>query len=519
MPLLLTFRGAIYWLRAFLKQPFEPERDYARGGKMFTQNLSSFDYFSIFLYLLALAFIALKLRAVKQNSAIDYFIAGRRLTLPMFVGTMVATWYGQLAGVSELSFNTGIFSWLVHALFWYGIYIFFAFFIAGKLHSQNYWTLPQYIERHYGKKAGYLAAWINFLKMVPILYILSLALLVRIFFKVDLAEACVIAGVLSVFYCVSGGYRAVVYSDCLQMILMYSAVILVPIYAYKLYGGLDFLQTELPKNHLKLTGGFSFSETLVWAIIPLTTLVNPTFFQRCHTAKSPEIAKKGVLICLIFWGIFDICTTLIGLYARAIIPSVDPKDAIVTLGLTLLPEGLKGLFLVGLMATVMSTIDSHCFVAGQIFAQDIYPKLAKKIPSEKKMICLSKWAMCAVVLMAIVINVYLSFSITFYRKLTGSLATVCLLIPLILALFSNKKRFAHVGYHAMLYGILGFLWFFTSNYLKQSALLTGTFLEFLLYPNQLLPFLFSEGIYLGLFMSLTAFTISFLRGQRLREAA
>ncbi|SCA58673.1 Uncharacterized protein AB751O23_AJ_00220 [Chlamydiales bacterium SCGC AB-751-O23] len=484
---------------------------------MLESKFSNLDYLSILLYFLALAMIALKFRFLKQSKAVEYFVASRKLTLPMFVGTMVATWYGQVAGISELSFNAGIFNWLTQALFWYGIYIFFAIFVAGKLQEQELWTLPQYIGRFYGKKAGFLAAWINFFKMIPIVYLLSLALLIRTFFNVDLPIAFLLGGVVSIFYCISGGYRAVVYSDCFQMLLMYIAIILVPFYAYHLYGGVSFLKANLPSEHLNLSGGFSFSETLVWAIIPLTTLVNPTFFQRCHSARNPKVAKKGILICLLFWGVFDICTTLIGLYARAIIPNVDPKDAIVTLGLTLLPSGLKGVFLIGLMATVMSTIDSHCFVAGQIFSQDIYPKIFKSKISESKMIRLSKWGMFISIALAILINSYLSFSITFYRKLTGSLGTVCLLLPLLFALFSKQKPIKNAGYYSMLFGMFGLLWFFLIQCSSSLPLLGELFPYLIIYPKQIAPFLFSEGIYVGLFFSGLAFMWAWVKREIFKE--
>ena len=44
---------------------------------------------------------------------------GRQLTLPLFVVTMVATWYGGIFAVNEITFNYGIFNFVTQGVFWY----------------------------------------------------------------------------------------------------------------------------------------------------------------------------------------------------------------------------------------------------------------------------------------------------------------------------------------------------------------------------------------------------------------
>lgn len=62
------------------------------------------------------------------NKALDYLLMGRRLTLPLFVATLVATWYGGIFGVNEITFNYGIYNFVTQGAFWYIAYLIFAFF-------------------------------------------------------------------------------------------------------------------------------------------------------------------------------------------------------------------------------------------------------------------------------------------------------------------------------------------------------------------------------------------------------
>ena len=77
---------------------------------MFSHN--ALDWALIATYFLALAAVWLRGFRVRP-SAEDYLVAGRRVTLPAFVATLVATWYGGILGVGEYSWRYGLANWLV----------------------------------------------------------------------------------------------------------------------------------------------------------------------------------------------------------------------------------------------------------------------------------------------------------------------------------------------------------------------------------------------------------------------
>ena len=129
--------------------------------------------------------------------------------------------------------------------------------------------------------------------------------------------------------------------------------------------------SSLPDSHLDPTGGASIQYILVWFFIALWTFVDPGFYQRCAAAKSPETAKKGILISIGFWFIFDLLTLSTGLYAKAFLPAGDPLFAYPRLGAMVLPPLAYGIFITGLLATIMSTIDSLGLISAITFGRDI----------------------------------------------------------------------------------------------------------------------------------------------------
>jgi len=90
-------------------------------------ELAVVDYVVIVTYFVMLFSLGFFIKR-KVHDLNDYFLAGRRLTLPIFVATLASTWYGGLLGVGELSFNYGLVNWLIQGFFWYLVYLFFAFF-------------------------------------------------------------------------------------------------------------------------------------------------------------------------------------------------------------------------------------------------------------------------------------------------------------------------------------------------------------------------------------------------------
>ena len=128
---------------------------------------------------------------------------------------------------------------------------------------------------------------------------------------------------------------------------------------------------RLPSQYTNPLGGNTFQYVLVWFFIAAWTFIDPGFFQRCAAAKTPEIAKNGILFAIGFWAVFDTITIFCGLYA---IEYLKTDQALLTyplLAIDFLPIGFLGFFLTGIFAIIMSTIDSLSFISAITFGRDI----------------------------------------------------------------------------------------------------------------------------------------------------
>jgi len=127
-------------------------------------------------------------------------------------------------------------------------------------------------------------------------------------------------------------------------------------------------------------------------------------------------------------------TTSTGLYARALLPDLaDPATSYPMLAFKVLPEFFRAIFLLGLFATVMSTIDSFTLVAGQTIGKDFIHRIWGRDATR-----MTQVGIILAGLFAIVIALFKRSIVAIWYDL-GSISTASLLIPLASS-FSERWR-------------------------------------------------------------------------------
>ncbi|MFQ6674387.1 MAG: sodium:solute symporter [Fidelibacterota bacterium] len=335
-------------------------------------GLPAVDGAVVFLYfalLVTLGFVRSKRRFEDES---DYLLAGRKLTLLPFTASIVSTWYGGVLGVGEFTYRHGLSNWVVFGLPYYAFAIVFAFLLASRIRLAGVTTIPDRFYSRYGRGAGILSSILVMILSSPAPYVLSVGVVVNLLFNLGPLPSLFLATFLSLVYIYYGGFRSVVRTDVLQFFLMFLGFSVMVIVAVGEYGGFSSLKAGLPPLHFTLRGSNTTQYIVVWFFIALWTLVDPGFYQRCAAARSPATAKRGILLSVLFWAIFDFLTLSTGLYARMALPDLDsPLMAIPSLGMKVLPPVLLGLFFTGILATIMSTIDSLGFISAITFGRDI----------------------------------------------------------------------------------------------------------------------------------------------------
>ena len=359
----------------------------------------------------------------EEENFIDLMLMGRKLTLPIFTATLVATWYGGIFGVSQIAFENGIYNFITQGVFWYTSYIIFAFFILNKVKNYKSITLPELVEQMYGKKSAKLVAILNIVNLLPIAYAISIGLLVQMLFGTSLPVSVSLGVGFVVLYSFFGGFRAVVFSDIVQFFVMCSTVILILYFSVETFGIAKLY--ELPDSYFHPMGTYGILETLSWGLIAISTLVDPNFYQRAYAAKNFTIAKRGILISTCIWIVFDLCLTIGAMYAKSVIPDADSSQAYLIYAIQLLPEGFRGFAIAGIVATVLSTLDSYLFLASSTFSFDLVPK---KFKAKVKVHHIG-----TIVFGLISIALALAFdgNIKSVWKTLGSLSTSALFLPIV----------------------------------------------------------------------------------------
>ncbi|MCX6164698.1 MAG: sodium:solute symporter family protein, partial [Ignavibacteriae bacterium] len=334
-------------------------------------SFSIYDYILIVLYFVGVILIGSRAKKTDKNN-FDYLVAGRSITLPAFVSTLVSSFYGGILGIGEFTYRYGISSWVMNAFPYYFFITLFALFLAKKIRKAELYTIADKLEITYGKKVSVFGASLVFLLVTPAPYILMLGILVQLIFGWSLNLSMIICLIISVFFLFRGGLKADISVNIFEFILMFLGFgIIIPFCFFKL-GGLNYLTANLPETHKSLTGGNTISYLFVWFFIGMWALVDPGFHQRCYAAKNENTARKGVFISLIFWFIFDFMTTISGLYAFIHIKNIEnPAMSYPLLANSILPAFAKGFFFIGMIATIMATFHSLLFISATTIGKDI----------------------------------------------------------------------------------------------------------------------------------------------------
>lgn len=424
------------------------------------------DYLIVAAYVGILLWLGVRFRLKSDSSASDVILGGRMLTLPAFVASLVSTWYGGILGVGEFSYNYGLSNWLVFGLPYYLAAFLFAIFLAEKARRSKLLTIPEHLSQAYDSRTGIAGSIIIFLMTVPAAYILMLGVLCEYLFGWPFWVGVLVGTAFSIFYVSLGGFRSVVRTDLFQFGLMFAGFMVLLGVLFFRYGGYSFLETNLPSDHLSWHGGNSTWYIAVWYVIALATLIEPAFFQRCYAAKSSKVARRGILISIGCWAIFDFMTTTCGLYARAVLPDlVDPVAAYPALAQLVLPAGLMGLFALALLATVMSTVDSYSFLAATTWGNDIARPILKLADRQVRrytlygLIISTTLAVGFALLFRSVVDIWHAF---------GSVGTPALLFPVVTSMVGKRRLGArHAFLSVVACGTFSLAWYL-SKYFSPS---------------------------------------------------
>jgi solute:Na+ symporter, SSS family len=346
--------------------------------------LHSIDLGVIAAYLALVLLIGAAVSRKAAASGEELFLAGRSLGfaaigLSLFASNISST---TLIGVAGAAYQSGI-SVAHYELMAALILVFMAVFTIPVFLRSRITTIPEYLEKRFGPIAcKYVSALTIFLSIfvdtAGSIYagVLVLQLLVP---GIPFLPACFALAVFAGLYTAAGGLRAVVYTDVLQAIVLLLGA---GVITYQVFAQFDFswaaAAASIPAENLSLIRPLD-DPALPWlgVLVGLPVLgfyywgTNQYIMQRVLGARSLDHARWGAMLAAALKLLPLFLMAIPGALALALLPNLENADQVFpAMILNFLPIGLTGLVVAGLIAAIMSTIDSTLNAASTLVMYD-----------------------------------------------------------------------------------------------------------------------------------------------------
>jgi SSS family solute:Na+ symporter len=418
----------------------------------------SIDSVIFILYLVGLVVIGL-LTARLITTTEEYYVAGRRLRLWLAFSTIAATWIGGgiTIGVAGKAYaGKGIGLWGTTIGFGTTL-ILIGLFYAGPLHRLRLYTLADYFTVRFGK------AWVGGLSAIIMLvaYVFAVTAqivagskLLHVVFGWSDTAAVLVSGGIVVLYTLLGGLWAVSLTDFVQLSITFVGVLLALGYALAKAGVSTVIATaggELGLLDPRILLAIDF-----WALVLVLSLGDipaPDLMQRIFASRDESTAKKSSLLAGLSYYTVGVLSMLVGAAAYILFPGLDdPELAYPMLIKGVLPAGVAGIVLAGLMAAVMSNADSMLLAPATVAAKNIIKDIVKPDMSDRSLLVVSRATVLAIGLAAIAAALARA-EVLYWLILAFDVLFAALFVPLTLGLW--WKRYNRAGAAASI--ILGAL--------------------------------------------------------------
>jgi len=338
-------------------------------------------------YLILLFSIAIWSRSA-GGSLEGYYLAGRRL--PFWVAGFSANATGEsswlLLGLSGMGYLLGLHAIWIAIGETIGVWLGWRLIASRlKVATDNYHsiTVPDFLEDALKDKAKRLriSSVIIILAMVAAYVSAQMMATGKIFssfLPLQYSTGVLLGGAITMAYTAYGGFKAVAYSDVLQGVLMLLALVSLPIIGIYAIDG-DFWQVvqETDPALLDLTGGLGlglpgFIAIFGFIALGFAFMAVPQLLTRYMAIKSPDEIKNAARISIACIIAFDTGAIFIGIAGRVLFPELtDVETVMPTMAKELLPPLVSGIFLVMVLAAVMSTVDSLLILASSAVVRDL----------------------------------------------------------------------------------------------------------------------------------------------------
>ncbi|SFC33216.1 transporter, SSS family [Alkalibacterium subtropicum] len=340
-----------------------------------------------------------KIASKRVKNTEDYLVASRGAPLFLVVGTVFATFWGggTVIGGTGAAFQEGLYG-VIEDPFAAGLsLIIIGLFFVKTLRSLKINSIGEIYTHRFGSATGYIASAV----MIPTFVIwtavqlLAVGKILSVLFDLNFYLSYVIALVAVVSFTYMGGLLAVIWTDFIQMIIIFIGLILLLVIGYNAAGGIDNIAAHTPEDFWRFVPAEQglmpwVTYVSMWAGMALGNIPSPDIAQRALMAKDAKTAQKGMIISGSMYWTFGLIPVFLALIGHTLISSgvvdgsliaQDSELLIPFLARELLNPVLLGIFVASLIGAVLSSASTSLFATAVIFSNDIiYPIFLKNKP-------------------------------------------------------------------------------------------------------------------------------------------
>ncbi|WP_416306081.1 sodium:solute symporter family protein [Neptunicella sp. SCSIO 80796] len=383
-----------------------------------------------------LAMIALGWFVSRKNTSGEQFLlGGRSLPLLLTLGTTVATMVGTGSSMGAVGFayQNGWAGTL------YGIggsigILLLAWWFA-PVRQLRFMTMSEELSYYVGAHPliKNLIAVIIFVASIGWLgaHIIGGGMYLAWLTGMDIQWAKVIIAISFAIYVVIGGYTAVVWTDSIQALILFSGFILMAIFSLYSVGGWDAMLAAQPTENISWFAvdkiGLLPAISLSMAIL-VGILATPSFRQRIYSGQDVSSIRRSFVYSGVLYLFFSCIPAIIGMTAFATDASLDnPSFAFPHMALHFMPVGLGLLIIIAGISATLSSASSDAIAAVSVVLRDLYCLVTGNMPQPNKVVWLSRLSLVVTIGLALLFALSSNDIIAYITKMIAILmAGLCI---------------------------------------------------------------------------------------------
>lgn len=342
----------------------------------------------------------------KKQTGDDFLLGGRSLPFFLTLGTTVATMVGTGSSMGAVgkAYQNGWMGGLYGLGGGIGLLLVAWWFAPARNH--RFMTMSEELASYVGgsRLVMNIVAIFVYLSNIAWLgaHIIGGATYLNFVTDLDLFWAKVLIAAGFSIYSVIGGYRAVVWTDTIQAVVLFFGFILTGVLAYHSIGGISGIQ-EVHAAQVAKGAEMKFLPSLsLIVVIAIGVIGGSSIRQRVYSAKSVGQVRKAFIVSGLLYLAFAILPAIIGMAAFNVNSDITISDhAFPWMATEMLPVAVGIIILLAGLSATMSSASSDAITGVTVVVRELYLLVFKRMPAPDRVVFISRVALVMTTLLAL----------------------------------------------------------------------------------------------------------------------